>query len=171
MGGCGDGLYGTARGSREWLEEQQCSYVLAVPATKGVSHEGTQRQAQSLAKDLPAEAWERVSAGTGSKGERLYDWACVALPQPEATAEAGGLRAGRWLVVRRHIDDPSELAYYLAYGPKRTPAGELIRVVGRRWAIEDCFEQAKGEVGLDEHEVRKWDACYRHVTLSLLAHA
>jgi hypothetical protein len=97
----------------------------------------SEAQAQSLAKDLPAEAWEkRVSAGTGSKGERLYDWACVALPQPEATAEAGGLRAGRWLVVRRHIDDPSELAYYPAYGPKRTPAGEPIRVVGRRWAIE-----------------------------------
>lgn len=166
-----DTVYGTARGLRGWLEEQQCSYVLAVPATKGVYHEGAQRQAQSLAKDLPAEAWERVSAGRGSKGERLYDWACVALPEPGASAEAEGHRAGRWLVVRRQIDDPSELAYYLAYGPKQTPSEELIRVAGRRWAIEDCFEQAKGEVGLDEYEVRKWDAWYRHVTLSLLAHA
>jgi SRSO17 transposase len=166
-----DTVYGTARGLRGWLEEQQCSYVLAVPATKGVYNEGTQRQAQSLAKDLPAEAWERVSAGRGSKGERLYDWACVALPEPEATAEAEGHRAGRWLVVRRQIDDPNKLAYYLAYGPKQTPTEELIRVAGRRWAIEDCFEQAKGEVGLDEYEVRKWDGWYRHVTLSLLAHA
>ena len=74
------------------------------------------------------------------------------------------------MLVRRQIDDPNELAYYLAYGPKQTPAGELIRVVGSRWAIEDCFEQAKGEVGLDEYEVRKWDAWYRHITLSLLAH-
>jgi SRSO17 transposase len=166
-----DTVYGTARGLRGWLEEQQCSYGLAVPATKGIYHEGTQRQAQSLAKDLPAEAWERVSAGTGSKGERLYDWARVALPEPAASAEAEGHRAGRWLLVRRQIDDPNELAYYLAYGPKQTPAGELIRVVGSRWTIEDCFEQAKGEVGLDEYEVRKWDAWYRHVTLSLLAHA
>ncbi len=165
-----DTVYGTARGLRGWLEEQQCSYVLAVPATKGVYHEGTQRQAQSLAKDLPAEAWERVSAGRGSKGERLYDWACVALPNPESTG-APGRRAGRWLLVHRQIDDPSELAYYLAYGPKQTSAEELIRVAGRRWAIEDCFEQAKGEVGLDEYEVRKWDAWYRHITLSLLAHA
>ena len=131
-----DTVYGTARGSRGWLEEQECSYVLAVPATKGVYHEGTQRQAQSLAKDLPAEAWERVSAGTGSKGERLYDWTCMALPEPGASADE-----------------------------------ELIRVVGSRWAIEDCFEQAKGEVGLDEYELRKWDAWYRYVTLSLLAHA
>jgi SRSO17 transposase len=166
-----DTVYGTARGLRGWLEEQQCSYVLAVPATKGVYHEGTQRQAQSLAKDLPAEAWERVSAGRGSKGERLYDWACVALPEPETTVEAEGHRAGRWLLVRRQIDDPSELAYYLAYGPKQTPTEELIRVAGRRWTIEDCFEQAKGEVGLDEYEVRKWDGWYRHITLSLLAHA
>ena len=110
--------------------------MLAVPTTKGVYHEGTQRQAQSLAKDLPAEAWERVSAGTGSKGERLYDWTCMALPEPGASADE-----------------------------------ELIRVVGSRWAIEDCFEQAKGEVGLDEYELRKWDGWYRYVTLSLLAHA
>lgn len=57
---------------------------------------------------------------------------------------------GRWLLVRRNIDDPSELAYYLAYGPKETPVEELIRIAGTRWTIEDCFEQAKGEVGLDE---------------------
>ena len=165
-----DTVYGTARGLRGWLEEQQCSYVLAVPATKGVYHEGTQRQAQWLAKDLPAEAWERVSAGRGSKGERPYDWASLALPNPESTG-AAGRRAGRWLLVRRQIDDPEELAYYVAYGSKQTPTEELIRVVGSRWAIEDCFEQAKGEVGLDEYEVRKWEAWYRHTTLSLLAHA
>ena len=90
----------------------------------------------------------------------------MSLPEPEAP---GG--AGRWLLLRRSIGDPTELAYYLAYGPKETPAEELIRVAGRRWQVEDCFEQAKGEVGLDEYEVRKWEAWYRHVTLSLLAHA
>ena len=89
----------------------------------------------------------------------------MSLPEPEAAG------AGRWLLVRRSISDPTELAYYLAYGPRETPAGELIRVAGRRWTIEDCFEQAKGEVGLDEYEVRKWEAWHRHVTLSLVAHA
>lgn len=90
-------------------------------------------------------------AGTGSKGERLYDWACVPLPSAE---EEG---AGRWLLMRRGIEDPEELAYYLAYGPAGTSVHELIRIAGRRWSIEDCFEAAKGEVGLDEYEVRKWD--------------
>lgn len=114
---------------------------------------------------MPEGAWIRASAGRGSKGERLYDWACVPLPELD-TAEAG-----RWLLVRRNIGDPAELAYYLAYGPKETPTEELIRVAGRRWQVEDCLEQAKGEVGLDEYEVRKWEAWQRHVTLSLLAHA
>ncbi len=75
------------------------------------------------------------------------------------------------MLLRRKIDDPSEPAYYLAYGPKGTPADELIRIAGRRWTIEDCFEAAKGGVGLDEYEVRKWDAWHRHITLCLLAHA
>jgi SRSO17 transposase len=160
-----DMVYGTARGLRGWLEEQGCSYVLAVPGTKGVYHEDRQQQARSLAKDLPDDAWARASAGAGSKGDRLYDWALVSLPEPEAPG------AGRWLLVRRSIGDPTELAYYLAYGPKEMPTEELIRVAGRRWAIEDCFEQAKGEVDLDEYEIRKWEAWHRHITLCRLAHA
>jgi SRSO17 transposase len=161
-----DTVYGTARGLRGWLEERERSYVLAVPATQGVYHGGRQRQVRALAKMLPEEACVRLSAGTGSKGERLYDWACVALPDPDAQEEAR-----RWLLVRRNIDDVTELAYYLAYGPKGTPPEELIRVAGSRWTIEDSFEAAKGEVGLDEYEVRKWEAWHRHITLCLLAHA
>ncbi|MDP9485907.1 MAG: IS701 family transposase [Actinomycetota bacterium] len=161
-----DTVYGTARGLRGWLEERGRPYVMAVTGTHGVHREGRQRQARTVARDLPAESWVRASAGAGSKGERLYDWACLALSGASAEDEAG-----RWLLVRRNIADPSELAYYLAYGPRETPVGELVRVAGRRWAIEDCFEQAKGEVGLDEYEVRRWDGWHRHVTLSLLAHA
>ena len=141
--------------------------MMAVTGTHGVHREGRQRQARTVARGLPEEAWVRASAGAGSKGERLYDWACLALYDAGAEDEAG-----RWLLARRNIDEPSKkLAYYLAYGPKGTPVGELVRVAGRRWAIEDCFEQAKGEVGLDEYEVRKWDGWHRHATLSLLAHA
>ncbi len=160
-----DTVYGTARGLRGWLEERERRYVLAVTGTQGVYHEGRQRRARTVAKHLPEEAWFRASAGKGSKGERLYDWACVPLSDPDGT------QTGRWLLIRRNIDDPTEHAYYLAYGPKETPVQQLIRIAGRRWAIEDCFEQAKGEVGLDEYEVRKWDGWQRHVTLSLLAHA
>jgi SRSO17 transposase len=168
-----DTVYGTARGFRGWLEERGCYYVLAVPETRGLYHEGRQRQAQTVAGSLPEEAWLRVSAGAGSKGDRLYDWACVALPG-EPVSETGpvlGFLLGRWLLMRRGIEDPTEYAYYLAYGPAETPVQELIGVAGRRWAIEDGFEAAKGEVGLDEYEVRKWDGWYRHVTLCLLAHA
>jgi SRSO17 transposase len=161
-----DTVYGTARGLRGWLEGRGRPYVMAVIGTQGVHHGGLQRQARTVARDLPEGAWVRASAGTGSKGERFYDWACVVLPEADT-----GDEKGRWLLVRRNIDDPSELAYYLAYGPKETHAEELVRVAGRRWAIEDCFEQAKGEVGLDEYEVRKWDGWHRHTTLCLLAHA
>jgi SRSO17 transposase len=161
-----DTVYGTARGLRGWLEKGGRHYVLAVPATQGVYHEGSQWQVRTVAKHLPEEAWFRASAGRGSKGERLYDWACVPLPNPGTTD------AGRWLLMRRTIEeDPAELAYYLAYGPKETPVHELIRIAGRRWQVEDSFEAAKGEVGLDEYEVRKWEGWHRHITLCLLAHA
>ncbi|MDP9458492.1 MAG: IS701 family transposase [Actinomycetota bacterium] len=160
-----DTVYGTARGLRGWLENRGRSYVLAVPATQGVYHEGRQWQARAVARHLPQEGWFRASAGTGSKGERLYDWACVALPGPELEG------TGRWLLMRRGTEDPEEFAYYLAYGPVETRAHELIRIAGRRWSIEDCFEAAKGEVGLDEYEVRKWSGWHRHITLCLLAHA
>jgi SRSO17 transposase len=165
-----DTVYGTTRGFRGWLEERSCYYVLAVPETRGVYHQGRQRQAQTVARSLPEEAWLRVSAGAGSKGDRFYDWACVTLPE-EPVSETDPVGLGRWLLMRRGIEDPTEYAYYLAYGPAETPIEELIGVAGRRWAIEDGFKAAKGEVGLDEYEVRKWDGWYRHVTLCLLAHA
>jgi SRSO17 transposase len=162
-----DTVYGTARGLRGWLEERGRWYVLAVPETQGVYHEECQRQARTLAKDLPEEAWFGASAGRGSKGERLYEWACIALPNSDRTQQ----QAGRWLLMRRSIEDPNEYAYYLAYGPAETLVHELIQIAGRRWSIEDSFEAAKGEVGLDEYEVRKWDGWHRHMTLCLLAHA
>jgi hypothetical protein len=86
---------------------------------------------------------------------------------PYATA-AG---KGQWLLARRSISDPAELAYYRVFGPAETPVTEMVRVAGRRWTIEEGFEQAKGEVGLDQYEVRRYDAWHRHVTLALLAHA
>jgi SRSO17 transposase len=164
-----DTVYGMARGLRGWLEKKERSYVLAVTSSKGIYHEGRQRQARKVAQSLPEESWVRASAGKGSKGERLYDWACLTLPEPEAQGE--GVRAGRWLLMRRSIAEPEEVAYYLCYGPARTTIRELIRIAGRRWVIEDCFEAAKSEVGLDEYEVRKWDGWQRHITLCLLAHA
>jgi len=164
-----DTVYGMTRGLRGWLEKRERSYVLAVTASKGIYHEGRQRQVHKVAQSLPQESWIRASAGMGSKGDRLYDWACVALPESEAYRT--GSPAGRWLLMRRSIAEPEEIAYYLCYGPAQTKVHELIRIAGSRWVIEDSFGEAKGESGLDEYEVRKWDGWQRHITLCLLAHA
>jgi SRSO17 transposase len=164
-----DTVYGMTRGLRGWLEKRQRSYVLAVTSSKSVYHEGTQKQVGKVAQSLSEESWVRASAGKGTKGERLYDWVCVELPESGMYRE--GVRAGRWLLMRRSITDPEEIAYYLCYAPAQTTVDELIGIAGRRWVIEDCFEAAKGEVGLDEYEVRKWDGWHRHITLCLLAHA
>ena len=72
---------------------------------------------------------------------------------------------------RMNLVEPGELAYYVCFGPESTTLEELVRVAGTRWTIEECFEEAKGEVGLDQYEVRKWDGWYRHITLAMLAHA
>jgi SRSO17 transposase len=165
-----DTVYGMTRGLRGWLEKRGHSYVLAVTSSKSVYHEGHQRRVGKVARSLSEESWVRASAGKGTKGERLYDWACVALPESGTYREE--VRARRWLLMRRGIAEPEKkIAYYLCYGPAHTTVQELIRIAGRRWVIEDCFEAAKGEVGLDEYEVRKWDGWHRHVTLCLLAHA
>ena len=85
----------------------------------------------------------------------------------EQLAAAG---MGRWLLVRRSRAD-GELAFYACYGPAVTPLVGLVRVAGTRWAVEEGFQQAKGEVGLDHYQVRRWSGWYRQVTLALLAHA
>jgi SRSO17 transposase len=106
----------------------------------------------------------RISAGQGAKGQRFYDWSRVELADP---ARDG---FGRWLLVRRSLAD-GELAFYLCWGPEATALAALVAVAGTRWSIECGFQQAKGEVGLDHYEVRRWPGWYRHVTLAMLAHA
>lgn len=150
---------------RRWLEGQGRDYVLAVPSTHGIWTRARQQTAEQLMGRLPRDAWMRLSAGEGSQGPRWYDWACLRLSYATAPGK------GQWLLARRSLSDPSELAYYRVYGPADTSVGEMVRVAGRRWTIEAGFEQAKGEVGLDQYEVRRYDAWHRHVTLALLAHA
>ena len=124
-------------------------------------------RADALAAAAPALAWKRRSCGDGVKGPRVYDWAVATLPDT-GTAEHGHTR---WLLIRRSITKPTELAYYLCYGPENTTDEELIRVAGTRWAIEECFQTSKNEVGLDHYQVRRYDAWYRHITLVMVAHA
>lgn len=162
----GDTVYGYDE-LRLWLEEQQKNYVLAVPETHMIWVQGQQQPVGLLAALLPPEAWVVLSAGEGSKGPRLYEWAWLQLPEQSETPN----QQARWVLIRRSLADPSERAYYRAYGPAPTTLAELVRVTGSRWRIEEGYEQAKGEVGLDQYEVRTWRAWYRYVTLALLAYA
>lgn len=164
-----DEVYGGDRRLRLWLEAQQQPFVLAVKRTEPL-WVGTERGPQELpaaeiAAAAPPTDWMRLSAGDGAKGPRLYDWVRVAIrPLREPGWE-------HWLLGRRSLTEADELAYYVCFAPSRTSLEDLVRVAGTRWAIEECIEAAKGEVGLDQYEVRKWDGWYRHITLALLAHA
>jgi SRSO17 transposase len=162
----GDTIYGYDE-LRLWLEKQQKHYVLAVPETHTVWVQGRQQPVGLLAALIPQEAWAVLSAGEGSKGPRHYEWAWLLLP---AEKEAPGMHA-HWVLMRRSLSDPSERAYYRVYGPVAITLPELVHVTGSRWRIEEGYEQAKGEVGLDQYEVRTWRAWYRYVTLALLAYA
>ena len=162
----GDTVYGYDE-LRLWLDEQQKNYVLAVPETHMVWVQGRQQPVGLVAALLPEEAWVVLSAGEGSKGPRLYEWAWLQLPA-EKEAESG---RARWVLVRRSLSDRSQRAYYRASGPAQTTLPELVRITGSRWQIEEGYEQTKGEVGLDQYEVRTWRAWHRYVTLALLAYA
>jgi SRSO17 transposase len=152
---------------RLWLEEQQKNYVLAVPETHQVWVQGQPQPVGLLAALLPDEAWVVLSAGEGSKGPRLYEWAWLQLSDETEVASEWA----RWLLIRRSLSDRSERAYYRVYGPATTTLAEVVRVTGSRWKIEEGYEQAKGQVGLDQYEVRTWRAWYRYMTLALLAYA
>jgi SRSO17 transposase len=156
-----DSVYGCDHRLRRGLEARRRGYVLAVTSGQRL---GLVPVTEWLAKIPAGGGWRRLSAGDGAKGPRLYDWAHV----PYGTA-APGWRKG--LLVRRSIARPDEPTFYLTHAPARTALADLARVAGTRWAIETCFEEAKGEVGLDQYEARSWTGWHRHVTLALLAHA
>jgi SRSO17 transposase len=165
----GDEIYGGDRRLRVWLEVRDLPHVLAVkrsePLWAATERGPAQVAAADLAAALPDDAWERLSAGDGAKGPRWYDWARVPI-RPLSDPDRG-----YWLLVRRSLADPTERAYYVCYGPADATLAELVRVAGRRWAIEEGLEALKGEVGLDHYEVRHWAGWHRHISLCLLAHA
>lgn len=188
----GDEVYGDAPRLREKVQAHGRWYVLAVSATTpvwpecppveepGPSRRGPPRTKVRLASDAPppltvatvvgawsAPRWERFSVADGEKGPRIYDWGRERviesrdqLPGPEV-----------WLLARRAVSDPTELAYYLAWAPAETTLPTLARIAATRYTVEQCLEEAKGEVGFDQYEVRFWPSWHRHITLVMLAHA
>jgi SRSO17 transposase len=170
-----DEAFGQNRTFRSWLAAHERPFVLATRSDDMLTcPDGRRRQAKNLLVLAGNAAWERRSAGPGAHGEPLYDWTVLALA---ATAKADGLPPGwgHWLLVRRQIDPPpgtaAELAFYRCAGPAATPVPELIRIAAARWAIEECFQTAKNEAGLDHYQVRGYRAWYTHITLAMLAAA
>lgn len=161
----GDCVYGDNRPLRQWLEQRKQAYVLALSTKETVWRNHEQQPVKALLCDLPSESWQRLSAGSGSKGLRIYDWLRVELDQP---AQAGWQR---WLLVRRSINDASELTAYSAFATAGTSLQALVEVAGTRWTVEESIQTGKGEVGLDHYEVRSWTGWYRHISLAMWAQA
>ena len=170
-----DSVYGT--GSIEtMLRKAGKGYVLGVAANH-VFHSWSQKQdiggtAAEIAQKLPKSAWRRLSSGEGTKGPRLHDWAYLELADLDVNEYNSSL-TGTWtrgMLIRRHIAD-GDLAFFSTWCPKGTPMKKLVSVEGHRWAIEDSFETAKNEFGLDHNETRSWHGWHRHVSLVMLAFA
>jgi len=159
-----DEAYGGNPKLRTWLEEQGIPYVMAVSRDAMIATAAGKKRADELAALVPGDGWQRLSCADGSKGPRLYDWALIGTKSPR-----------HHLLVRRSLQPNEkgvlELAFYRCWSPRPVTLAELVAVAGARWGVEDCFAGAKGEAGLDHYQVRKFRAWYRHVTLSMLAHA
>src|SRR5438876_4002679 len=188
----GDEVYGDAPRLRETVQAHGRFDVLAVSATTrvwtqrpeveepGQQTGGRPRLAARVAKgapkarmvseviaSLPKSAWKRLAVVEGEKGMITYSWARVRVVESRDQLPGPDV----WLLARRSPSAPDKLSYYLAYAPSKTSLQTLVRVASTRYTVEQCIEEAKGETGLDEYEVRFWHSWYRHITLSMMAHA
>jgi SRSO17 transposase len=148
---------------RSWLESQQQAYVLALAANYPVHLGLRQYRVKEVLALLAEHDWQRLSAGAGTQGERYYEWQRIEVNSmsPEGWA--------RWLLLRRRVEQPEDIAYYMVFAPNTRTLVNMAKAAGSRWTIEECFEMAKGEVGLDHYEVRSYQGWYRHITFCLLA--
>ena len=158
----GDEVYSSYK-LRSFLESYLQPYVLAVASNCTMTIGFEQHKANELLKSVASDAWQTISAGSGSKGQRYYQWArrIINSDSPDGWE--------RWLLIRRNIKDQNDVAFYIAFAPNSKSLKDMAKAAGSRWTIEECFEMAKGEVGLDQYEVRSWIGWYRHITFAMLA--
>jgi SRSO17 transposase len=157
----GDEIYGRSSKLRVACEDAGKGYVFAVPVNFTVQLPSGRRVTVAfLARLIPARCGETRSCGSGCKGHRYYAWAWAATCSPQ-----------HWVLIRRSIANPSELAFFYCHAPQGRPAtlSALIAVTGKRWPVEECHQQAKGQAGLDRHQVRLWHSFHRHTVLSMSA--
>lgn len=164
-----DAVYGSDYKTRRMLEERQQPYVLSVRSNQTLrllTEEGLlQTDPRDMAGDLPDDAWQALPAGEGAKGLRLYDWARISLPYVVAPGFA------RYVLVRKSRSNPDAVSYYLVFAPAEATLAELAGAAGLRWTIEECFQRAKDDLGLDHCEARSWHGWHRHMTLVMAAAA
>jgi SRSO17 transposase len=155
-----DEEFGQNPGLRDYLEnDASIAYVMAIPKnTQFTDAHGRTGTVEDLPATLAPNTWARRACGIGTKGYRVYDWVVIDSDRPE-----------HQYMIRRSLDE-GELAFYHCYNPRREPTGVLVRVAGTRWPIEECFHTGKGNVGLDNYQVRLHPAWYRHITMAMLAH-
>jgi SRSO17 transposase len=166
----GDEVYGADPKLRATVRQAGLGYVLQVAANRRIPTAAGPIRVDELAAALPARAWQKASAGKGSKGERIYSWAWVAIEAETISGETPSETGQHHLLIRRN-DSTGELAYHRCYSPRPVPLMTLVKVAGQRWRIEESFQSAKGLTGLDQHQVRRWKSWYRWTTLAMLAHA
>ncbi|WP_436975839.1 IS701 family transposase [Nonomuraea angiospora] len=157
----GDEVYGQDPRLRAALETRRTGYVLAIAGNRRVELEGVQLSAAEVAARVDDRHWHRYRAGQGAKGPRWYAWAWARIDEGQADGY-------RWLLIRRNLTT-GELAFYRCYAPDRQPLMALVKIAGIRWAVEESFQAAKGQVGLDHYQVRGWTPWHRHITLAMLA--
>jgi SRSO17 transposase len=161
-----DEAFGQAKYLRVWLEQHDINHVVATGCNDDViTVDLGSCRVDELIAGLPTRSWRRMSCGEGAHGPRVYDWTWT----PIRVRRWWKSVRGHWLLARRSISDPTEIAYYICYGPRRSTLAMLISIAGRRWPVEECFKQAKQETGLDDYQVRTWRGWYAHITLSMLA--
>ena len=161
----GDEVYGADPRLRALVRSHGLGYVMAIAANRRVPTHAGPIRVDALPALIPTHAWQKHSAGAGAHGPRLYSWAWFRL-----LAEGDTDTGVHHLLIRRN-DATGEYAYLRCYSPRPVPLRTLVTVAGQRWRIEESFQAAKGLVGIDQHQVRRWTSWHRWTTLAMLAHA
>jgi hypothetical protein len=155
-----DEVYGRAGKLRAYVESLGKSYVFTVPTSFTLACADGAHTVRTLLGRVPAHAWSQRSCGAGCKGHRWYEWAWIATSSPT-----------HWLLVRRNPDDHRKVTFFYCHAPHGATLATLVRIAGRPWPVETCFQAAKSILGIDAHQVRLWHSWHRHTVLTVLAAA
>lgn len=162
----GDTLYGNSPGLRTAIHQRQRYYVLAIGAHHHVipAATGQKTALNAVRASVPAASWHRFCFRIGEKGLIWYEWTALRVMM---TNDAVG---EQWLIIQRSLDEHSDYTFWLSNAPIQTPLVDLVGVALSRHPIENLIEEAKGEVGMADYEVRHWHGFHRHMTLVMMAH-